>query len=213
MHATFMSKPFADSAGCGCHFHISLWDKKTGKNVFLDKKSPDLISETCKWFIQGVLDHAPALMALANPTPNCYRRLKPHTFAPSNVSWGVEDRTALMRVKATGDEHTHLENRVPSAMANPYLSAAATLAGGLLGLESKPALQRISEGVSEEDSGFKPLPRTLEDSLAALARDKDYGAMLGEEFVEVFSTVKQYELDRFREHITEWETSEYLEVY
>ena len=213
MLATFMSKPFADSAGCGCHFHISLWNRKTGKNAFLDKKAPDGLSDVCKWFTQGILDHAPALMALANPTPNCYRRLKPHTFAPSNVSWGIEDRTALVRLKATGDEQTHLENRVPSALANPYLSAAATLAGGLLGLEKKSKLQRTSKGVSEEDPGFKPLPGTLEASLDALAKDKAYGKMLGEEFIEVFTAVKRNELGRFHAQITEWETNEYLEIY
>lgn len=213
MHATFMSKPFPDSAGSGCHFHVSLWDRKTGKGVFLDNKSADGISDTCKWFIQGVLDHAPAMMALVNPTPNCYHRVKPHTFAPSNISWGVEDRTALMRAIVTGDEQTHLENRLPSALANPYLSAAATLAGGLLGLQKKPKLQRSSEGVSEEDASLAPFPRNLDDALDALAADKAYIKMLGAEFVEVFTTVKRYELDRFHEHITDWETAEYLDVY
>ena len=213
MLATFMSKPFAAAAGSGCHFHISLWDKKTGKSVFLDAKAPDRLSQTCKWFIQGILDHARPMMALANPTPNCYRRVKPHTFAPSNVSWGIEDRTALVRVKATGDDRTHLENRVPSAMANPYLSAAATLAAGLLGLEQKRSLQRTSEGVSEEDSGFAPLPRTLDESLDALAEDKAYAEILGDELVEVFTAVKRFELDRFHEHLTEWEVNEYLEIH
>ncbi|MFQ5784923.1 MAG: glutamine synthetase family protein [Alphaproteobacteria bacterium] len=213
MHATFMTKPFPDSAGCGCHFHISLWDRKTGRNVFLDKKTADGLSDTCRWFIQGVLDHAPAMMALANPTPNCYRRLKPHTFAPSNISWGIEDRTALVRVKATGDEQTHIEVRVPSALSNPYLAAAGALAGGLLGLDKKKKLQRTSKGVSEADAGFAPLPATLDAALDALARDRVYVKALGEEFVEVFSAVKRFELGRFHEHISDWETSEYLDVY
>ena len=86
-HATFMSKPWGDRAGSGCHFHISLLDNKTGRNVFLDKKGSHGLSATCTSFIQGILDHAPAMMPLINPTPNCYHRLKPHTFAPSNISW------------------------------------------------------------------------------------------------------------------------------
>ena len=79
----------------------------------------------------------PAMMPLINPTPNCYHRVKPYTFAPSNVSWGVQDRSAMVRIKATGDEATHLEMRGGSAASNPYLLASAVLAAGLLGLEGE----------------------------------------------------------------------------
>ncbi|PSN18491.1 glutamine synthetase, partial [filamentous cyanobacterium CCP5] len=123
-HASFMSKPFAGMAGCCCHFHLSLW--QNGENAFLDTDAPNGLSATARSFVQGILDHAPAMMPLIGPTPNCYRRLKPHTFAPSNISWGIEDRSAMVRVKATGDEGTHLEMRAASGLSNPYLSAAAT---------------------------------------------------------------------------------------
>ena len=153
------------------------------------------------------------MMPLIGPTPNCYRRLKPHTFAPSNISWGIEDRTAMVRVKATGDEDTHLEMRAGSGLSNPYLTAAATLAAGLLGIKEQRELQPMVDGPSEEDPSLPPFPKTLDAALAALAADSAMQEMLGPEFCQLFTTVKQFELARFHDHITDWEKTEYLEVY
>lgn len=211
--ASFMSKPFSDRAGCCCHFHISLIDRSTGQNAFLDLNDPEGLSPIARSFTQGILDHAPAMMPLIGPTPNCYRRLKPHTFAPSNISWGIEDRTAMVRVKATGDEGTHLEMRAGSGLSNPYLSAAATLAAGLLGIERGATLQPMSEVPSEDDPTFAKLPPNLETAIAGLMANSKMRSMLGEEFVHLFTTVKQFELDRFHAHVTDWEQKEYLEVY
>lgn len=211
--ATFMSKPFAGMAGCCCHFHISLWDRQSGQNAFLDGAGADGLSATAQSFIQGILDHAPAMMPLIGPTPNCYRRIKPHTFAPSNVSWGIEDRSAMVRVKATGDEGTHLEMRAASGLSNPYLTAAATLAAGLLGVEQGRSLQPAVDGPSEDDPSLPKLPQTLEAALASLATDSDMQALLGSDFCHLFTTVKQFELARFHDEITQWETKEYMEVY
>jgi glutamine synthetase len=209
--ASFMSKPFAGLAGCCCHLHLSLW--QNGENAFLDADSPYGLSPVAQSFIQGILDHAPAMMPLIGPTPNCYRRLKPHTFAPSNISWGIEDRTAMVRVKATGDDSTHLEMRAASGLSNPYLSAAATLAAGLLGIKAQRQLQPMVDGPSEDDPSLSPFPKTLDAALDALAADTAMQEMLGTEFCHLFTTVKQFELGRFHDHITAWEVAEYLEVY
>ena len=211
--ASFMSKPFSDQAGCCCHFHISLLNRSTGQNVFLDLDDPDGLSAVARSFTQGILDHAPAMMPLVGPTPNCYRRLKPHTFAPSNISWGIEDRSAMVRVKATRDEGTHLEMRAGSGLSNPYLSAAATLAAGLLGIEQAATLQPASEIASEDDPRFAKLPPTLEAAIEGLNADAEMRALLGEDFVQLFTTVKWFELARFHAHVTDWEQQEYLEVY
>jgi glutamine synthetase len=211
--ATFMSKPFSDMAGCCCHFHISLLDRSSGENAFLDLADPDGLSQTARWFIQGILTHAPAMMPLIGPTPNCYRRLKPHTFAPSNISWGIEDRSAMVRVKATRDEGTHLEMRAGSGLSNPYLSAAATLAAGLLGIQHQYTLRPMVDGPSEDDPSLPKLPPTLEVALAALNADPEMKLLLGEDFVQLLTTVKQFELDRFHAHVSDWERKEYLEVY
>jgi len=211
-HATFMSKPFAGLAGCCCHFHVSLWHKD-GSNAFLDPSDEFGLSVIAKSFTQGILDHAAAMLPLIGPTPNCYRRLKPHTFAPSNVSWGIEDRSAMVRVKATRDEGTHLEMRAASGLSNPYLSAAATLAAGLLGVQQQRSLQPAVDGPSEDNPDLPKFPQTLEAALDALAVDADMQQMLGEEFCRLFTAVKRFELARFYDQITEWETKEYLDVY
>ncbi len=212
-HATFMSKPWNDRAGSGCHFHVSLVDRKSGRNLFLDRQAKDGLSELCRAFTQGILDHAPAMMPLINPTPNCYHRLRPHTFAPSNISWGIEDRSAMVRVKASRDEATHIEMRAASALSNPYLSAAATLAAGLLGIRKKRKLQPASTGPSEENPKLKRFAPDLETALADLAADKEMTGLLGKDLVHVFTTLKRNELQRFRSHITDWERAEYMEVY
>jgi glutamine synthetase len=211
--ATFMSKPFSDQAGCCCHFHVSLLDRTTGDNAFLDLTDPDGLLKTARSFIQGILTHAPAMMPLIGPTPNCYRRLKPHTFAPSNISWGIEDRSAMVRVKATKDEGTHLEMRAGSGLSNPYLSAAATLAAGLLGIQHEYELQPMVEGPSEDDPSLPKLPANLEAALACLNADLEMKSLLGEGFVHLLITVKQFELARFDSHVSDWERQEYLEIY
>lgn len=212
-HATFMSKPAADMSGSCCHFHISLVDRSTGSNAFADQSDRWGLSAIAKSFIQGILDHAPAMMPLIGPTPNCYRRLKPHTFAPSNISWGIEDRSAMVRVKGAGDDSAHIEMRAGSALSNPYLTAAATLAAGLLGVKHKRELRSPVEGPSEDNPDLPKLPNTLEAALDGLAADAEMRQMLGEEFCHLFATVKRFELARFHNHVTDWERNEYMDVY
>ncbi len=211
--ATFMGKPSADSAGSGCHYHISLFDRESGRSAFYDPDNPGEMTATLRHFVQGLLDHGAACMALFNPTPNCYRRLTPHTFAPSNVSWGEEDRSAMVRIKGPGTPGMHVEMRASSAISNPYLCAAGTLACGLLGLSEQRALVDQSEGPSEDDPSLAPFPANLEAALAALEADSAMVELLGEEFVTVFTTMKRAELARFNAHVTQWERDEYIELY
>jgi len=212
--ASFMAKPFAGMAGSGCHIHVSLWNRKTGANAFWDPKAPDGVSATAQLFVEGVLAHAPAMMPLINPTPNCYHRVKPATFAPSNVSWGVEDRSAMVRLKASGDDRTHIEMRAGSATSNPYLLAAATLAAGLIGLADKrPLRAQGRETTSEDNPSLAKLPPSLDAALDALEADAAMRERLGEDFIKVFVAVKRFELARFHSHITDWERAEYLELY
>ncbi len=211
--ATFMGKPSASTAGSGCHYHISLIDEETGRNAFFDPDAPGGMSETLRHFVQGILDHGAACMALFNPTPNCYRRLTPHTFAPSNISWGEEDRSAMVRIKQPGTESVHAEMRAASAISNPYLCAAGTLACGLLGLAEKRPLTAQSDMPSEEDRSLPPFPSNLEAALAALEADEAVADLLGEEFVSVFTTMKRAELARFNAQVTPWERDEYIELY
>ena len=211
--ATFMSKPASDMAGSGCHVHISLVKKRGRRNAFNDPEARDGMSDLMRAFTRGILDHVEAMMPLISPTPNCYRRLRPHTFAPSNISWGIEDRTALVRIKNPGTEAGHIEMRAGSGLSNPYLSAAGVLAAGLLGVKAKRGLPRPSKGPCEENPDLPKLPPNLGVALDALEADKDMRGMLGEDLVKVFTTVKRFELARFNDHVTDWERNEYLEVY
>jgi glutamine synthetase len=212
--ATFMSKPAASLAGCGGHVHLSLKDARSGKPHFHDPRSrkpgpnPALAA-----FTQGVLDHAAAVTAIVSPTLNCYRRLKPHTFAPSRVGWGVEDRSAFVRLKQLGTVNAHLELRAASGLSNPYLSAAALLAAGLDGLAGKRTLSPAAAGPCEEDASAAPLPADLPTALAALEADPVMVAALDPAFVASFCTVKRHELARHAADVSEWERNEYLEVY
>jgi glutamine synthetase len=119
-----------------------------------------------------------------------------------------------VRVKATGDERTHLEMRTGSATSNPYLLASATLAAGLLGVKARSKLRAQRHDIpSEENAALPPLPPSLDAALDALEADGEMRAMLGEDFIKVFTAVKRFELARLHSHITDWETNEYLELY
>jgi glutamine synthetase len=179
----------------------------------LDTTDKDGMSPTMKSFVQGILDHARAEQALWNPTPNCYRRIRPATFAPSNISWGVEDRSASVRIKASKDKRQHLEVRVPSALSNPYLTAAATIAAGLLGVKANATLAPERAGLKENDPSFAKLPTEMHESLAALQADEALGEMLGADFVQVFTKVKTAEILRLRDEIPQAETNEYFDLY
>ena len=211
--ASFMAKPFAGMSGSGCHLHVSLANRRTKKNAFFDAAGEGGLSAIGASFAEGVLTHAAAMMPLINPTPNCYHRVKPYTFAPSNVSWGVQDRSALVRLKADGDR-THLEIRAGSAASNPYLLAAGVLAAGLLGLKVKAKLREQARATTSEDNpALQKFPQSLDVALDALEADQEMRKILGEDFVRVFTAVKRFELARFHSHVTDWEVKEYLELY
>lgn len=211
--ATFMTKPYKGRSGSCCHFHVSLLDRGGTGNTFLDATAEHGLSATCRSFIQGVLDHAQACMAIWSPTPNCYRRIRPRTYAPSNISWGVQDRSASVRVKASGDQNTHIEVRVPAALSNPYLVAAATIAAGLIGVREKLDLLPAADGPKEDDPRYKKLPTEIYDALDAFEADQELGALLGDEFRRLYLAMKRQETARLRDEIPQGEIDEYFELY
>ncbi|MCY0898957.1 MAG: glutamine synthetase family protein [Firmicutes bacterium] len=212
--ATFMTKPLNGRSGSGSHFHHSLYDKVTGRNVFYDASDPDGLSQTVKHFIAGQLAHARALSALANPTVNSYRRLRPYTFAPSNVTWGLENRMCMIRVPGARGQGTHLENRLPGADMNPYLMMAAMYAAGLDGIRRElPCPPPIVDQDAYALVDAEPLPRSLGEALDALNQDEPLVDLLGPEFVKSYTALKRHELQRFEDHVTDWEIDEYRELF
>ncbi len=211
--ATFMTKPWSGHSGSGCHTHLSLVDATSGENVFGDADDPQGMSVTCRSFIAGLLRYARTIDAVIAPTVNCLRRRRPHTFSPSNISWGIEDRSALVRVKAGSAENKHIEYRAASALSNPYLVGAALIQAGLRGIEDGlPIPDPSKPGIPAEDDGaFEKLPTELDGSLDALeAGGVDF---FGEEFVTAYVAMRRYELSRFNDHVTDWERTEYLELF
>jgi len=211
--STFMSKPFSDSAGSGCHTHFSLLDPESGDNLFGDDDAEHGISDLCKQFVAGQLAHAPAIYALLAPTVNCLKRRRTHTFSPTNVSWGLEDRSAFVRIKGGSVASRHVENRAPTAISNPYLAGAAILGAGILGIEDELDLEPPAASPAEEDSSKTPLPTSVRESLEALAVDEKLRDLLGDEFVAAYTTMRRYELRRFDDHVTDWEFDEYVEIH
>jgi glutamine synthetase len=211
--ASFMSKPYADSAGCGAHTHLSLVSIDSGKNAMSEEGAEAGLSKVGRQFIAGQLRHAPSIYALLAPTVNCLKRRRRHTFSPTNVSWGPEDRSAFVRVKGGSIESRHIENRAPSGLSNPYLVGAALLASGLLGITENLELEAAARPPAEEDESRPKLPTTVEESLQLLEADQKITELLGSEFVTAYTVMRRYELQRFADHVTDWELQEYLEIY
>jgi len=173
------------------------------------------MTDTCRSFIAGLLRYAKAIDAVIAPTVNCLRRRRRHTFSPTNISWGIEDRSALVRVKSGSPASRHIEYRAPSALSNPYLVGAALIGAGLRGIEeglsvpepSKPGLP------AEDDDGFEKLPIVLDESLDAMVSEPATKDFFGEEFISAYTTMRRYELSRFGDSVTDWERQEYLELF
>jgi glutamine synthetase len=212
--ATFMSKPWADSAGSGCHTHLSLLDE-SGESAFGDEGDPDGMTDTCRSFIAGILTYATAIDAVIAPTVNCLRRRRRHTFSPTNISWGHEDRSALIRVKGGSAASKHVEYRAPSALSNPYLVSAALIQAGLRGIEDKLEAPAPSKpGVpAEEDESLEKLPTDLSASLDALEAEPATRDFFGEDFVKAYTTMRRYELSRLADWVSDWERTEYMELF
>jgi glutamine synthetase len=221
MIASFMTKPHIDQSANGCHCHQSLW--QGDKNAFVDDSSDDGLSDICRYFLAGQLAHAEAICALAAPTVNCAKRFKVYSFAPTNATWGIENRTTGLRVKATRKESTHVENRFGCAASNPYLLMAACLAAGIDGLKNRLAPPPPVTGVAYGRDGVVNLPGRLEDALNALEHDTAMRDALGSEFVKLFLAVKRHETNKaataiahygtpaFDNCVDDWERQEYFE--
>jgi glutamine synthetase len=210
--ATFMGKPFAGLAGSGNHTHVSLLDA-AGSNLFGEAAGEHGISDLCRSFIAGELKYARAVYTLLVPTVNCLKRRRPHTFSPTTVTWAPEDRSALVRIKGGSVASRHVEQRATSSLANPYLAGAAVLGAGLLGIEEGLELEPPAAPPAEEQSGYAPLPVDLREALAELEGSDPIRSLLGEEFVTAYATMRRYELQRFEDHVTDWEFAEYAELY
>lgn len=221
--ASFMTKPYADQSASGCHFHHGLVDLASGRNAFARADGPPELTDLGRWWLGGLIAHAAALTALASPTVNCAKRYKLYSFAPTNATWGTENRTVGFRMKGLGGSSAHIENRLPGAASNPYLVMAATLAAGMDGMRSRIEPPPAVEGIAYGMENVQNLPTRLEWALDALEHDGALRSALGEEFVKLFVAVKRHEIGKARgaipgydagdfvNRVDDWERAEFFE--
>ena len=214
---TFMPKPFENQAGNGLHCHLQLWDGE--KNLFGVDDTSEL-SETAKMFVAGLIEHAAAITAFANPTINSFKRLVPHHEAPVYITWGMMNRTALIRVPmfSSGD-NAAIEFRSPDPTANPYLLFTAIIAAGMDGINRKltppkPRREDIFK-MSDENRdilGIQILPTALDEALDALEKDEVICNVIGQDIMKSFVALKRDEWRLYTSQIVtdwEWEMYEY----
>jgi len=207
-HSTFMAKPFNDEGGSGFHIHFSTWTDD-GAPVFDDPEGEYGLSTTAKSAIAGVLAHAPALTAICNPTINSYKRFGPDTLAPWLIDWGLDNRSAMIRIPPERGRASRLELRLGDATANPYLIIGGLLGAALFGIEEKLEPPDPLEGYGYDPEKAAMLPGNLGSALEALEADSDLIEILGPVFVNTYVTYKRNELERFSHWVTDWEFREY----
>ncbi len=177
--ATFMPKPLFGDNGSGMHVHQSFWKGDT--NIFFDEKGYALLSETARYYIGGLIAHAPALLALCAPTTNSYRRLVPGFEAPVNLMYSARNRSAICRIPmySTSPKAKRVEFRAPDATANPYLAFAAMLMAGLDGIKRKleppaPIDEDLYELHDARKAQIKTVPGSLAEAVGALEKDHEF---------------------------------------
>ncbi|MCF1592627.1 glutamine synthetase family protein [Streptomyces muensis] len=209
--ATFMAKPFGDAGGSGFHLHLSCeaTGEEGGRNAFDDPGGAYGLSATARHAVAGIVAHAPALAALANPTVNSYKRFGPDTLAPWLIDWGLDNRSAMVRIPPERGSGARVELRLGDASANPYLLVAGTIAAALLGIRAGEEPPAPLEGYGYDTARSGLLPTTLSAALDALEADTALTELLGKGFTSSFLTYKRNEVERFQRHVTDWEFTEY----
>lgn len=211
MLATFMPKPYAEAWGSGAHFNMSLEDL-AGTNIFREKTGRNGWSKETYQFVAGILEHAPALTALANPTTNSYRRLVSQlsdgqvSWAPTKASYGFNNRSCMLRLPAN---RPAVENRAVDSAANTYLTAAYMLAAGLDGIS-----QGMDPGEARDDLTYMAdvpiLPRTLLEAVDAFEADPLTNEVFHRGFIDDYVAMKMQEWQRDHAEVTDSERSNYL---
>ena len=202
---TFMPKPYSHDAGNGMHAHVALYNKT--KNLFYDENEPYRLSQTARYFIGGILEHARGMAALANPTINSYKRLIPNFEAPIYVAWAQHNRSSLIRLPAKKDIDIEIRNADPAA--NPYLFYTAIINAGLDGIKKKSVYQPIEKNIysmnKEEINKYRieRLPANLLEALEEFEKDDVIKRGIGQEAAEIFIEKKKEEWNSYMTEVTD----------
>jgi len=210
--ATFMAKISENLPGCGGHVHQSIWDDKGKKNLFHDARDKFGMSPLMKSYLAGQLYCLPHLLPLYAPTINSYKRLVEGAWAPTTLTWGIDNRTVALRVLSGSAKSTRVETRVIGSDVNPYLAVAAALASGLYGIRKKLKLQQETKGNGYRDFSFGTLPATLHEATEKMKTSAVAREVLGEAFTTHFVQTREWEWRQHLKPVTDWEMKRYFEI-
>ena len=210
--ATFMAKWSRNWPGQSGHIHCSL--SQNGKGVFHDPTKANGISDVMRWWIGGQQALMPELLAMVACTVNSYTRLIPGFWAPTDATWGLENRTTALRVIRGGPSSQRVEYRIAAADINPYIALSAAIGAGLWGIEHRiePDAPIVGNAYDREHPPHRRLPATLYEAAERLAACKAARTMFGDAFVEHYAATRQWEEREFRKAITDWELARYFEI-
>ncbi|MES2286064.1 MAG: glutamine synthetase family protein [Bacteroidota bacterium] len=210
--ATFMAKWSENLPGCSGHVHQSLWDKKSKTNLFYSEKDKENMSDMFKSYIAGQLHCLPFILPMLAPTINSYKRLVEGAWAPTTLTWAVDNRTVALRSLPLGPKSARVETRVVGSDSNPYLAMAACLASGLYGIKNKLKLQAPTIGSGYKDKSHGVLPANLWEATQAMKNSEVAKELFGEKFVEHFTQTREWEWRQFSKVVTDWEMKRYFEI-
>jgi glutamine synthetase len=214
--ATFMAKPAFDDAGSSCHIHSSLWS--TDGHALMPEvhgddrqhHDPHHMSQLFRWYLGGLMATARDFSLLFAPTINSYKRFQPGSWAPTGVAWGVDNRTLGFRVVGHGNG-MRVESRIPGADANSYHAFAATIAGGLYGIdrELEPPAAYPGDGYSATD--LERIPSTFVEAIDLWRNSAIAVECFGEDVHHHVLVHAESEWQAFNNTVTDWERARYFE--
>ncbi|WP_282077592.1 glutamine synthetase family protein [Epibacterium ulvae] len=201
--ATFLPKWHRDRVGSAAHVHQSLW--REGTNAFFDPERPLGKSDLMDHYMAGLIKYAPDYTYFMAPYVNSYKRFAKGTFAPTQIVWSVDNRTAAFRLCGDSTKAVRVECRVPGSDMNPYLACAAMLAAGLKGIEEKLSLQEPFTGDAYETQNSNEIPNTLRDAKDALSASAMLREAFGDEAVAHYTRAAEVEIEDFNRVVTDYE--------
>ena len=212
--ATFMAKWSNKYPGQSGHIHLSLRHKDGSGSAFFDASREHNMSDIQRHFLAGQQKLMPELLCMLAPTINSYSRLVPGFWAPTDATWGLDNRTTALRLITGGEKSQRIEYRLGSADANPYLALAAALGAGLHGIEQQwePEPQVTGNAYEQKHSAELALPATLWEAAQKFKASEVASELFGETFVQHFAATREWEEREYRQHITDWELERYFEI-
>lgn len=212
--ATFMAKWSRDWPGQSGHLHVSLQDAGSGASVFHEAEAADGMSQAMRWFVGGQQALMPELLAMVACTVNSYTRLIPGYWAPTQATWGYENRTCALRVIGGSPAAQRVEYRIAAADINPYVALAAAIGSGLWGIEHRiePDAPVVGNAYAQDPSPTRSLPASLGEAAARLRASAAARDLFGDAFVEHYAATREWEEREARKAITDWQLNRYLEI-